>query len=170
MHQKTVLILGGARSGKSRHAMKLAEEKSKNPVLIATAVPGDKEMRQRIARHRRDRGAHWTTVEAPLELAAAIAELAPADVAVVDCLTLWLSNLLHEEGGCEIKVDQLLAAVGDSPAELILVTNEVGLGIVPATPLGREFRDEQGILNQRLAAIAGEVIFLAAGLPLRLKY
>ena len=170
MYQKTVLILGGARSGKSRHAMKLAEEKSKNPVLIATAVPGDKEMRQRIARHRRDRGAHWTTVEAPLELAAAIAELAPADVAVVDCLTLWLSNLLHEEGDCGIKVDQLLAAVGDSPAELILVTNEVGLGIVPATPLGREFRDEQGILNQRLAAIAGEVIFLAAGLPLRLKY
>ncbi len=169
MSQRSILILGGARSGKSRHAMRLAEEKAENPVLIATAVAGDGEMRQRIARHRRDRGANWTTVEEPLELAAAIERRAPGTVAVVDCLTLWMSNLLHEERDCEAEVKRLLEVVENSPSELILVSNEVGLGIVPATRLGRRFRDEQGSLNQRLAEVAGEVVFLAAGLPLPLK-
>ncbi|MDE0510090.1 MAG: bifunctional adenosylcobinamide kinase/adenosylcobinamide-phosphate guanylyltransferase [Gammaproteobacteria bacterium] len=169
MSQRSILILGGARSGKSRHAMRLAEEKANSPVLIATAIAGDQEMRLRIARHRRDRGANWTTVEEPLELAGAIASHAPGNVVVVDCLTLWLSNLLHEERDCEAEVNRLLKAVEDSTAELILVSNEVGLGIVPATSLGRKFRDEQGSLNQRLAEVAGEVVFLAAGLPLPLK-
>ncbi len=169
MKQKTVFILGGARSGKSRHAMTLAEEMSEKPVLIATAVAGDEEIRQRIVRHRRERGAHWATVEAPLALAAAIAGRKAGEVVVVDCMTMWLSNLMREERECEAEIDKLIAAACDSPAELILVSNEVGLGIVPATPLGRGFRDEQGRLNQRLAEIAGKVIFLAAGLPLSLK-
>lgn len=169
MDRSIVLILGGARSGKSRHAMRLAEERAENPVLIATAEAGDDEMRQRIARHRRERGAHWTTVEEPLELAAAIAARKTGDVAVVDCLTLWLSNLMREERDCEAEVERLLAAVRDSPGELILVSNEVGLGVVPATPLGRGFRDEQGRLNQRIAESVDEVILLVAGLPMTLK-
>jgi len=162
-------LLGGARSGKSRHAVRLAQQMAENPLLIATAVAGDGEMRQRIARHREERGAHWRVVEAPLDLAEAIAGLEADAVAVVDCLTLWLSNLLHEGRDAESESSRLLAAIDASPARLILVSNEVGLGIVPATPLGRSFRDEQGRLNQRVAEIADRVILLAAGLPLVLK-
>ena len=142
---------------------------AENPLLIATAVAGDGEMRQRIARHREERGAHWRVVEAPLDLAEAIAGLEADAVAVVDCLTLWLSNLLHERRDAGEESSRLLAAIDASPARLILVSNEVGLGIVPATPLGRSFRDEQGRLNQRVAEVADRVILLAAGLPLVLK-
>ena len=163
------LVLGGARSGKSSHAMRLAEALAARPLLIATAEAGDGEMRQRIARHREERGAHWRVVEAPLALAEAIAELEADAVTVVDCLTLWLSNLLHEGRDAESESSRLLAAIDASPARLILVSNEVGLGIVPATPLGRSFRDEQGRLNQRVAEVADRVILLAAGLPLVLK-
>ena len=164
-----ILILGGARSGKSGHAMMLAEQKTSRPVFIATAVAEDDEMRRRIDRHRSERGAHWTTLEAPFDLAKAIARLTANDTAIVDCLTLWLSNVMRENQDPAAKIADLLDAVGDSPARLILVSNEVGLGIVPATPLGRDFRDEQGRLNQRLAEISDQVIFLAAGLPLTLK-
>lgn len=163
------LILGGARSGKSRYALRMAEGMTERPVFIATAVAEDDEMRRRIDRHRRERGAHWTTVEAPFELAGAIARLTVNDTAVVDCLTLWLSNAMRENQDPAAKIADLLEAVVDSPARLILVSNEVGLGIVPATPLGRDFRDEQGRLNQRLAELADQVVFLAAGLPLILK-
>lgn len=162
-------ILGGARSGKSRHAMLLAEREANHPVLIATAVAGDEEMRRRIAHHQRERGDRWTTVEAPLELAGAVTALAGGATAVVDCLTLWLSNLILEKRDPEAEMTQLLRAVDASPARLILVSNEVGLGIVPANPLGRRFRDEQGRLNQRAAETADEVILLTAGLPLTLK-
>lgn len=162
-------ILGGARSGKSRHAMLLAEREANHPVLIATAVAGDEEMRRRIAHHQRERGDRWTTVEAPLELAGAVTALAGGATAVVDCLTLWLSNLILEKRDPEAEMTQLLQVVDASPARLILVSNEVGLGIVPANPLGRRFRDEQGRLNQRAAEAADEVILLTAGLPLTLK-
>lgn len=165
----TVLLLGGARSGKSRHAMTLAEGRTNNPLLIATATAGDEEMRQRIARHRHERGTHWTTMETPLELCGAIAKLTAADTAVVDCLTMWLSNLLHDGRDCTAEADRLLGAINDSPGNLILVSNEVGLGIVPATALGRSFRDEQGRLNQRLAETADQVLLLVAGLPITLK-
>lgn len=164
-----ILVLGGARSGKSRHALRMAEEMTERPVFIATAVAEDDEMRRRIDRHRRERGAHWTTVEAPFDLAGAIAGLTANDTAVVDCLTLWLSNAMRENQDPAAEIVDLLEALGDSPATLILVSNEVGLGIVPATPLGRDFRDEQGRLNQRLAEFADQVIFLVAGLPLILK-
>jgi adenosylcobinamide kinase/adenosylcobinamide-phosphate guanylyltransferase len=165
------LVLGGARSGKSAFAQKAAETAVGvgRPVLIATGQAFDDEMADRIARHRADRGESWITVEAPLALPAAIAAL-PADAAtVVDCLTLWLSNLLMAERDIEAAATELVAAAAACPARLWLVSNEVGLGLVPETPLGRRFRDEAGRLHQRLAATVDEVYFVAAGLPLRLK-
>lgn len=165
------LVLGGARSGKSGFAQKAAETAAGagRPVMIATGQAFDDEMAERIARHRADRDESWTTVEAPLELAAAIAAL-PADaVAVVDCLTLWLSNQMLAERDVEAACAELVATVAACPARLWLVSNEVGLGIVPETPLGRRFRDDAGRLNQRLAATVDEVYFVAAGLPLKMK-
>jgi adenosylcobinamide kinase/adenosylcobinamide-phosphate guanylyltransferase len=162
------LVLGGARSGKSRHALALAEAAGPRRLYLATADPGDAEMAARIARHRAERGAGWATVEAPLELPAAIAA-AEADVALVDCLTLWLSNLLLAERDPEAATDALLAALAAAPLPLVLVSNEVGMGLVPETPLGRRFRDAQGRLNQRVAAAVASVDFVAAGLALALK-
>jgi len=165
------LVLGGARSGKSAFAQKAAETEASGgrTVMIATGQAFDDEMAERIARHQADRGESWVTVEAPLELAAAITDL-PADaIAVVDCLTLWLSNQMLAERNVEAACAELVAAVATCPARLWLVSNEVGLGIVPETPLGRRFRDEAGRLHQRLAATVDEVFFVAAGLPLRMK-
>ena len=167
----TTLVLGGACSGKSAFAQKAAENAAVRgrPVLIATGQAFDDEMAQRIARHQADRGESWTTVEAPLALAEALGAL-PADaVAVVDCLTLWLSNLMLAERDVEAACEALVAAVSACPARLWLVSNEVGLGIVPETPLGRRFRDEAGRLHQRLAAAVDEVYFVTAGLALRMK-
>jgi adenosylcobinamide kinase/adenosylcobinamide-phosphate guanylyltransferase len=165
------LVLGGARSGKSAFAQKAAETAAGAgpPVLIATGQAFDDEMADRIVRHQADRGESWITVEAPLALPAAIAALPADTVAVVDCLTLWLSNLLMAERDVETAAAELVAAAAACPARLWLVSNEVGLGIVPETPLGRRFRDEAGRLHQRLAAAVDEVYFVAAGLPLRLK-
>jgi adenosylcobinamide kinase/adenosylcobinamide-phosphate guanylyltransferase len=171
----SILVLGGARSGKSAFAQKAAESAQKgrssggHPVLIATGQAFDDEMAERIARHQAERGESWTTVEAPLALAEAISAL-PADaVAVVDCLTLWLSNLMLDERDVAAAASELVAAVAACPARLWLVSNEVGLGLVPETPLGRRFRDEAGRLHQRLAQAVDEVYLIAAGLPLRLK-
>lgn len=167
----STLVLGGARSGKSAFAQKAAETAvlAGRPVMIATGQAFDDEMAERIARHQADRGESWTTIEAPLALAEAIAAL-PADaVAVVDCLTLWLSNLMLAEHDVEAAAGELVAAVAACPARLWLVSNEVGLGLVPETPLGRRFRDEAGRLHQRLAQVADTVYFVAAGLPLRMK-
>ena len=167
----STLVLGGARSGKSAFAQKAAETAvgAGRTVLIATGQAFDDEMAERIARHQADRGESWATIEAPLALPEAIAAL-PADaVAVIDCLTLWLSNLMLDERDIETAVGALVMTVAACPARLWLVSNEVGLGIVPETPLGRRFRDEAGRLHQRLAAVADEVFFVAAGLPLRMK-
>ena len=164
----TTLFLGGARSGKSRLAQAAAETCDDPLLYIATAEAGDAEMAERIARHRADRGDRWATVECPIELAAAIA--AENDkVILVDCLTLWLSNLML--GGADLArhSDSLADAIAQHDAPLFLVSNEVGLGLVPETPLGRAFRDEAGRLNQRVAAMADSVILVAAGLPLRMK-
>jgi len=165
------LVLGGARSGKSAFAQKAAETAAldRRPVLIATGQAFDDEMADRIARHRAERGESWITVEAPLDLAEAVAALPGDAVAVVDCLTLWLSNLLLAERDIEAAAAALVQAVAACPAQLWLVSNEVGLGIVPETPLGRRFRDEAGRLHQRLAQTVDEVFFIAAGLPLRMK-
>lgn len=167
------LIIGGARSGKSAHAQSLAEaqagRRGRAPVMIATAEALDEEMRERIARHRAERGGAWRTLEAPLEVAEAIARLDPADCAVVDCLTLWLSNLMFAERDLEAATEALLQAAGASQSEIILVTNEVGMSIVPENALARRFRDEAGRLNRRVAERACEVTVMFAGIPLRLK-
>jgi len=164
------LVLGGARSGKSRYAERLVESAASCGTYCATAEAGDAEMAERIAAHRARRGPFWRTVEAPVALARAIAaEAAPERPILVDCLTLWLSNLLlaGQEPGEE--ADGLCRVLREVAGPVVLVSNEVGMGIVPETPLGRRFRDAAGRLNQDVAAIADRVVFVAAGLPLVLK-
>lgn len=159
------LILGGARSGKSARALALAAPPR---AFIATAEAGDGEMAERIARHKAERGEDWALIEAPLDLPAALAE-AEGRTALVDCLTLWLSNLMAAGREPEAETARLIAALRAAQGPVILVSNEIGLGLVPMEPLSRRFRDEQGRLNQRIAAAADRVEFVAAGLPLRLK-
>jgi len=167
--QKT-LILGGARSGKSAHALSLAESGGARRVFIATAEALDGEMADRITRHQTDRGVGWTTIEEPLDLVDAMSKAGRSgDVCLVDCLTLWLSNMMHHDLDIEHETARLCSAITDHPQPIILVSNEVGLGLVPETPLGRRFRDAQGRLNQDLARICGTVQFIAAGLPITLK-
>ena len=166
---KSLFVLGGARSGKSRHAQAIAEAAaatSAGPlVYIATAQAFDEEMRDRIARHQDDRDTRWQTVEAPIDLAAALRAVDGADtVVLVDCLTLWLSNLILGEVDIEREVDGLLAALAGLEARIILVSNEVGLGIVPDNALARRFRDAAGRLHQRLAAQVDSVDGVMAGL------
>lgn len=171
----STLVLGGARSGKSRYAERLALESGLKPVYVATGWAGDDEMAERIAEHRARRGGRWCTVEEPLDLVGALeAHADPSAVVLVDCLTLWLSNLMHAEAARQPddldavfqRLTTCLAALG---APIILVSNEVGLGLVPETPLGRAFRDAQGRLNQAVAHAVPRVVFIAAGLPLVLK-
>jgi adenosylcobinamide kinase/adenosylcobinamide-phosphate guanylyltransferase len=167
---RRVLILGGARSGKSRTALQLAESTSTERTYIATAQAYDNEMRERIAQHRAERDGSWRTVDAPLELTEAVqAQTGPGKAVLVDCLTLWLSNVILAERDAIHETDRLVQAVRDAQGPLILVSNEVGQGIVPSTPLGRTFRDEQGRLNQRVAEACDAVIFVAAGCPILLK-
>ncbi|ATQ43573.1 bifunctional adenosylcobinamide kinase/adenosylcobinamide-phosphate guanylyltransferase [Caulobacter mirabilis] len=167
------LVLGGARSGKSAFAQSAAEAAAEGrgvtPVMIVTAQAFDDEMRERIARHIADRGDRWRTVESPTDLAETIRTLTAADVAVVDCLTLWLTNVMLADQNLEAEADALLAALAACPARLWLVSNEVGWGLVPETPLGRRFREEAGRLHQRIATTADEVFLVAAGLPLLMK-
>ena len=169
------LVLGGARSGKSTHAEKLATGTlfggtPRPAVYVATAEAGDVEMATRIMAHRARRGAAWTTFEEPLKLAETIeAAAAHGQPILVDCLTLWLSNLLHVGADLDEAADDLVRALDDCAVPVVMVSNEVGLGIVPDTPLGRTFRDAQGRLNMRLAARADRVILMAAGLPLTMK-
>ncbi|WP_267434575.1 bifunctional adenosylcobinamide kinase/adenosylcobinamide-phosphate guanylyltransferase [Sphingomonas sp. GM_Shp_1] len=167
---RTLLVLGGARSGKSRHAQALAEAMTPTGCFIATAQAWDEEMRERIARHVADRDARWTTVEAPLALPEAIAGHSRADrVLLVDCLTLWLTNLLLGEADLMAAGEALVAAIQDALGPVVLVSNEVGFGIVPDNALARRFRDAQGTLNQRLARMCDATDLVVAGLPLRLS-
>jgi adenosylcobinamide kinase/adenosylcobinamide-phosphate guanylyltransferase len=166
-------VLGGARSGKSAHAQKLAEAAAARanvrPLMIATAEALDAEMEDRIARHRADRGPHWRTLEAPVALAEAVRGLAPTDVAVIDCLTLWVSNLLVKDLDVEAASQDLADALAASAADLIVVSNETGLGLVPDNALARRFRDAAGRLNQLVAQQADRVSMIFAGQVLRLK-
>lgn len=171
---KSLLVLGGARSGKSRHAQAIAEASGGDLVFIATAQAFDGEMTDRIARHRADRDARWRTLEAPLDLAEAIAaEDRPGATILVDCLTLWASNLLLADADTDAAAQTLVATLARASARpsarIVLVSNEVGFGIVPDNALARRFRDVAGLLNQRVAAVVTEVDFVIAGLPQRLK-
>jgi adenosylcobinamide kinase/adenosylcobinamide-phosphate guanylyltransferase len=163
------LVLGGARSGKSAFAEGLA--RAKGPALyLATAEPGDAEMAERIRRHQARRGDGWETVEEPLALAAALERYARDDRPIlVDCLTLWLTNLMGAARDVDRERAILTASLSGRAGPVIFVANEVGLGVVPASPLGRTFRDHAGRLNQAIAATAHRVVFIAAGLPLTLK-
>ena len=176
------LILGGARSGKSRHAQYLAQETGWGVTVIATATADDAEMAERIHRHRAERPVNWHTHEEPTALATALRQTAaPEHCIIVDCITLWLTNLLkgaehlpaptnpHTLHHLQAEYDALLTLLPTLPGKIILVANELGLGIVPDTPLGRLFRDEAGRLNQALATCCTRVTFIAAGLPFILK-
>jgi adenosylcobinamide kinase/adenosylcobinamide-phosphate guanylyltransferase len=170
------LVLGGARAGKSVYAERLASGLAagstvpKPALYVATAEAGDMEMAARILAHRQRRGPSWTTVEVPLAVPEALREGAQQGRAILlDCLTLWLSNLLHAGHDVDEAGDQLLEAVHDLPCPVIMVANEVGLGIVPDNALARRFRDDAGRLNMRVAAAADRVVLMSAGLPLLLK-
>lgn len=167
------LVLGGARSGKSGYAQRQAEQAAeaagRPPVFIATAEAFDDEMRDRIVRHQAERGQGWRQVEAPLDLAEAVRALSAEDVAVVDCLTLWLSNQMLAERDLAAAVHDLAQAMAACPATLWVVSNEVGWSLVPDNPLGRRFRDEAGRLNQRIAAVADAACLIVAGMRLPLE-
>jgi adenosylcobinamide kinase/adenosylcobinamide-phosphate guanylyltransferase len=169
---KLSLVLGGARSGKSRYAEGLIAglpppwQPPWN--YVATAEPSDAEMAERIAVHRARRGAAWQTIESPRDLAGPL-QSCQAKPVLIDCLTLWLSNLMLDAADIEMEFTRLEQAVAAAQAPIVMVANEVGSGLVPEYPLGRRFRDLQGVLNQRLAARADRVVLVVAGLPLALK-
>ena len=164
------LIIGGARSGKSAHAEKRAVESGLHVVYIATAQVLDGEMERRVALHRVRRPVEWGLVESPLGLFEALAQHAAPDTCLlVDCLTLWLTNLMLEERDIPQEFASLLLAVKDAPGRLVFVSNEVGLGIVPENRMAREVRDHAGRLHQQVAALVPNVYFIAAGLPLKMK-
>lgn len=169
-----VLFTGGARSGKSRCAERYAARLSEQVVYVATATAGDDEMLDRIARHRARRPPTWSTREAPANVAAALADLPAGSVVLLDCLSLLVSNLLlanesDPEPAINRELADLLAMVAQRDLTLIAVTNEVGMGIVPAYPLGRQYRDLLGLVNQRVAAAAAEVYLVVCGIPVELR-
>ena len=162
-------VLGGARSGKSRHAETLVSACPAPWTYLATAQAFDDEMRERIALHRDRRDGRWHTVEAPLELADAIGRIPGGQALLVDCLTLWLTNVMLAERNVEKACEELAAALARPRGPWFVVSNEVGLGIVPDNRLGRDFRDAAGRLNQMIAAKADAVLFMVAGLPMKVK-
>jgi len=174
MKHQTTLIIGGCRSGKSDHALKLGEAASGlRNFFIATCVPHDDEMRARVARHQQERGDQWQTLETPLDLSETIARhQSEASVMVIDCLTLWISNLMMAESDDQAliqKIKILSTAVNQATCPIILVSNEVGTGIVPENQMARRFRDLSGWANQHLAAACPRVIWMVAGIPVTIK-
>jgi adenosylcobinamide kinase/adenosylcobinamide-phosphate guanylyltransferase len=170
---RMTLVLGGARSGKSAYAERLIREgvgRGGLATYLATAEPGDGEMAERIAHHRAARGTGWRTVEEPLDLVGTLRRIARPDRPVlVDCLTLWLSNLMHADRDIAGETARLASCLGDLAGPVVLVSNEVGQGIVPDNALARAFRDHAGRLNQAMAAASDRVVFVVAGLPMVLK-
>jgi adenosylcobinamide kinase / adenosylcobinamide-phosphate guanylyltransferase len=166
---RLTLVLGGARSGKSRHAETLAMAAPSPWIYVATAEPFDDEMKARIAEHRARRGEKWRTIEAPLDLAGAIDGAPAGAAALVDCLTLWLNNVLFNNRDIDAETARLEATLAARQGPVVLVSNEVGSGIVPDNAQARRFRDLQGRLNQRIAARADHVVLLVAGLPMVVK-
>jgi adenosylcobinamide kinase / adenosylcobinamide-phosphate guanylyltransferase len=168
---ENLFVIGGCRSGKSRHALELSEKVSEiHRVFMATCVPYDEEMKDRVRRHQQDRDSSWTTVDAPVELADAILKYSQsANVILVDCLTLWLSNLLMESENMESRVEQFTGAINHAQCPVIVVSNEVGTGIVPTNTLARQYRDAVGFANQKVAACVDKVIWMVAGIPVIIK-
>jgi adenosylcobinamide kinase/adenosylcobinamide-phosphate guanylyltransferase len=171
--RSVTLVLGGVRSGKSRYAQQLAEQ-SGRVVFVATANISDDEMRRKIERHREERPKKWLTIEEPLELAQALAQHeSSCDVILIDCLTIFAANLLETEGEDNAaiagRIAALCGALRQASCAVVLVSNEVGSGVVPAYPLGRRYRDLLGEINQSIAQVADDVVLMVAGLPLALK-
>jgi len=171
---KTILIIGGCRSGKSRHALELAKSlKTDNKLFIATCIPYDNEMKKRVERHQRERSDDWQTLEIPLKLPEAIQEHSlKSDLILVDCLTLWITNLLMETDNPDSVTTAALhlqTALEKSRCPVILVSNEVGAGIVPENHMARQFRDAAGLTNQQIAACADRVVWMVAGIPVTVK-
>jgi len=172
--KEITFVIGGCRSGKSRHALQIAEEMpGDRKIFVATCVPQDDEMAQRIAKHQKERSQNWATIEEPLALPEIILANSPkADVVLVDCLTLWVSNLLMKtdnEKKIKRHISQLLDALGKAACPAVLVSNEVGSGIVPENRLARQYRDIIGWVNQDVARTAGKVIWMVAGIPVVVK-
>lgn len=168
---RSLFILGGARSGKSRHAV-AAQPARGRVVFIATAQAGDGDMAARIARHRAERPAHWTTIEEPFDVAARFKELRRVDAVIIDCVTVWIANRVlrgDTEEAISAEVDALATQLPGAPFAVTLVSNEVGEGVHPETALGLRFRDTLGIVNQRLAAACDRAVLMVAGLPMTLK-
>ncbi|MBI4927602.1 MAG: bifunctional adenosylcobinamide kinase/adenosylcobinamide-phosphate guanylyltransferase [Anaerolineae bacterium] len=179
MSQSMTFILGGARSGKSAYAQQIAEESGQSVLFVATATAGDDEMRQRIANHRASRPQHWHTLEAPLQVGEQIAKAPAADIVLLDCLTLLANNVLFSlpedpseaqfQHAMDREIEGILTAWRASTSRWLVISNEVGLGLVPAYPLGRLYRDVLGRANQQVARAADQVLLLVAGLPLKIK-
>jgi adenosylcobinamide kinase/adenosylcobinamide-phosphate guanylyltransferase len=170
MSAQTVLVLGGQRSGKSRYAEGLVAGSGLRPAYLATATAGDAEMAERIARHRARRGSAWSLTEEPVDLPGALARvMEPGAAVLIDCLTLWVANLLGCQRSVATESDRLLAVLDRAAGRVVIVSNEVGSGIVPGNALARRFADDLGTLNQRVAAAVDEVVLMIAGLPLFLK-
>jgi len=175
----TTLVIGGCRSGKSSHALQLADGMADaGKIFLATCIPQDEEMHQRVSRHRAERGTGWIAVETPVFLGEAISKIGPkADVLLVDCLTLWVSNLMMEHSEKPDPAEYFIAeqtsclieSLRAAACPVILVTNEVGAGIVPDNPLARQYRDAVGQVNQRIAACADQVIWMVAGIAVKIK-
>ena len=167
---KSVLVLGGARSGKSSYAEKMAQSSGLQPLYLATGRAFDGEMENRIAIHRDRRGSDWQTVEEPLDLVGALTLHVAVDrFVLVDCLTLWLTNLMMAERDIAAETARLVDMLPNLAGPVVFVSNEVGFGIVPENRMAREFRDHAGFLHQAVAAVADEVYLIAAGLPLKMK-
>jgi len=170
----TKLIIGGCRSGKSSHALSLGDKfAGQRNIFVATCQPHDAEMEARIQRHQLERGRHWQTVESPIDLAGAIGNHGPkGDILLIDCLTLWVSNLMTAHDRDEDimqEMRRLEAAIAAPPCPIILVTNEVGAGIVPENPLARRFRDLTGWCNQKMAVVCDDVVWMVAGIAVPIK-
>jgi len=172
-NKKNIFVIGGCRSGKSGHALKLADEFKQKKIFIATCVPRDEEMKMRIRQHQEERGKNWNPLEIPVKISEAIAEVSStADIILVDCLTLWVSNLLLESASMDFVMEHaklLEQAVEKSNCPVIFVSNEVGTGIVPENQIARLFRDAAGFVNQKIARVCDQVVWMVAGIPVTIK-
>lgn len=166
---KSILVTGGVRSGKSLFAERLVKTIGERPIYIATAQALDDEMEQRIVGHQARRGPEWTTIHAPLDLVGALRASEGKSPRLVDCLTLWLTNLILSDKPWRDEIDILITAIRQRTSPVVFVTNEVGMGIVPESKLGREFRDAAGFMNQKIASASDEVYLTVAGIPMKVK-